>query len=271
MTNASLPAHDAVRKPLISVVMLTMPSRAALRKLALECLFKQQDRPPIELIIAMDDGGSLTLDEAKLIVDSGVPREVIYGPWDSITAKQNAAIDKAKAPWVMLWDDDDWSAPDRIAVTATAINDLDAFDIIGPPMIHYHELIGDKRRLVKFTTPAHVVDGASAFRRALWEQQPFRLIPRYDGKPDPGNVGDWIVRHVIDGATVHTVDFGYVAMIHGTNATMARPFKVDDADGTVFDGPVEFKLVGGRAAAAKIIGEPTLRAYEAAVPAWLPK
>jgi hypothetical protein len=79
------------------------------------------------------------------------------------------------------------------------------------------------------------------------------------------HVGDVIVQRTRAGATVRTTTFDYVAMIHGTNATRAQPFRVDPVNGEVFDGPREFKLVGGRAAAAAIMGDAMLTQYEAAV------
>lgn len=255
-------------KPSLSIVMLTMPGRAAFRRLALECLLRHQDHglSACELVIALDDGDNLTLDEAKFIVDSGIRRKVVKDTWKSVTDKQNAAVSETTAPWVMLWDDDDWSAPDRIRDTFHAINAHDpAVDIVGPRTIHYHELIGTARRMVKFTTGVHVVDGAAAFRRSLWEQQSFRLLPRYDNKPDPGNVGDWIARRVMAGARVRNTSYSYVAMIHGANTTTARPFRVDPVEGAVLDGPVEYTVVGGRDDVARLIGETTLRRYEAAV------
>jgi len=249
--------------PDISVVMITQPSRVHFRKLALRCLANQHGAPNAEVVIALDDGAHLTVAEAKELTERfGVDNvKVVYGTWKTVPDKHNAAIAATRAPWVALWDDDDWCAPDRLQVSYVATNDS---DIVGPSTIHYHELIGDARRTLEFTTKAYVVDGASMFRRALWERTPF--VPFRGPHPNAarwGTVGDWIVaRAAQNHARVAPVTFSYVAMVHAGNAsTPARPFRVA-ADGTVLDGPHDYRLVGGRDVAAGMTGEIMLRAYE---------
>lgn len=248
-------------KPLISVVMLTMPSRAAFRSLALNCLFSQVGAPAIELVIAMDDGDHLSLDDAKRLVDSGIPRNVIYGTWKTVADKQNAAIAQATGAWITFWDDDDWSGPTRLADTAAAIARPSQPGIVGPASVLYHELIGKARRTLRFTTGFYVVDGCCAFQRALWERNPFLVKSQY------GDVGDWIVHRVRGGTSVETVDFDYVAMVHGKNATMpGRPFRIG-ADGTVYDGPKDYQLLGGPEIIEPLTGKVQLAAFAAAAAA----
>jgi hypothetical protein len=262
--------------PILSVVMITMPSRAHFRRQALACLLAQVDAPLIELVIATDARDHLHVEDAAALnryvgVDN---LKVVRGEWPTVPDKHNAAVAATTTPWFMFWDDDDWCAPTRLRTFAAAAAADDA-DIIGPRAIHYHELIGDRRATVQFTTAAHVVDGAAAIRRALWERAPFK--PSRSVHPRAahwGTVGDWIVQRVAhDRAVVKVVDSAYVAMIHGDNAsTPARPFRVStDGTETVLDGPLDYKIVGGRAAAAEIMGDVALAAYEAAFNATTPR
>lgn len=247
--------------PTLSIVMITMASRARLRTIVLDQLLAQA-RPfggDVEFVLGLDTGDTtITYDDATKIQASGVAYRAIRGTWPTVAQKQNATVGAACGRWVTLWDDDDWSAPDRLTKTFEAIVTTGG-DLIGVERIHYHELTSPDRRTVAFTTPAVVVDGLVTFRRKLWEAAPFEVKSKY------GDVGDWIVQRTRAGATVRTTTFDYVAMIHGTNATRARPFRVDPVNGEVFDGPREFKLVGGRDAAATIMGDAMLARYEAAV------
>lgn len=241
--------------------MITMASRAKLRALVLDQILAQARAfgHDVEVVLGLDaDDATVTYAAAAALQASGVAFSAVRGTWPTVAQKQNATIAMTRGTWVTLWDDDDWSAPDRLAKTFEAIATTGG-DLIGVERIHYHELTSPDRRTVAFTTPAAVVDGLVTFRRKLWEAAPFEVKSKY------GDVGDWIVQRTRAGATVRTTTFDYVAMIHGTNATRAQPFRVDPVNGEVFDGPREFKLVGGRAAAAAIMGDAMLTQYEAAV------
>lgn len=241
--------------------MITMASRAKLRALVLDQILAQARAfgHDVEVVLGLDaDDATVTYAAAAALQASGVAFSAVRGTWPTVAQKQNATIAMTRGTWVTLWDDDDWSAPDRLTKTFEAIAATGG-DLIGVERIHYHELTSPDRRTVEFTTPAVIVDGLVTFRRKLWEAAPFEVKSKY------GDVGDWIVQRTRAGATVRTTTFDYVAMIHGTNATRARPFRVDPVNGEVFDGPREFKLVGGRDAAATIMGDAMLARYEAAV------
>lgn len=241
--------------------MITMASRAKLRALVLDQILAQARAfgHDVEVVLGLDaDDATVTYAAAAALQASGVAFSAVRGTWPTVAQKQNATIAMTRGTWVTLWDDDDWSAPDRLTKTFEAIAATGG-DLIGVERIHYHELTSPDRRTVQFTTPAVIVDGLVTFRRKLWEAAPFEV------KSASGDVGDWIVRRASAGASVRTTAFDYVAMIHGTNATRARPFRVDPINGKVFDGPREFKLVGGRDTAAAIMGDVALAQYEAAV------
>jgi glycosyltransferase involved in cell wall biosynthesis len=252
--------------PVISVVMITQPSRLHFRKLALQCLAAQVDPPAVEVVIATDDGDHLTAAElAPLHARFGADHvKVIAGTWKTVPDKHNAVIAAASAPWFTFWDDDDWCSPDRLrAVYGHLSEDV---DILGPDAIHYHELIGSYRRTLVFTTHAHVIDGAATVRRSLWERTPF--TPSKSRHPNAarwGTIGDWIVHRAADRAAVRVVNTPYVAMVHDTNASIpARPFRVEEKTGRVLDGPLDYTLAGGRQLAAELMGEAALQAYEKA-------
>ena len=249
-------------RPLISIVMLTMPSRARFRAVTIPQLLAQRGIQGhdelIELVIAFDTGDSLSLDHAAAIKSAGIKLRRVDAVWPTVTDKHNAAIDAATGEWIMLWDDDDWAADDRLVNTIWGISDADdlGHNLVGMRDILYHELVGPARLTVRFTTPAVIVDGLATFRRSLWERTPFEVKSKH------GDVGDWIVRRHRENVGCTYITFGYVAMIHGTNATRAQPFRVDPVNRQVFDGPVEFAVLGGREVTAQLIGEDVLVAFE---------
>lgn len=252
--------------PVISVVMITQPSRLHFRKLALQCLAAQTDPPAVEVVIATDDGDHLTAAELTPLHERfGAERvKVIYGTWKTVPDKHNAAIAATSAPWFTFWDDDDWCSPDRLRAVYGHLSER--VDILGPDTVHYHELIGAQRRTLKFTTHAHVVDGVATIRRALWARAPF--VPSKSRHADAhrwGTVGDWIVKAVAAHAAPQIVNTSYVAMVHNANASIpARPFRVEEKTGRVLDGPRDYTLLGGRDAAVELMGEAAMHAYEKA-------
>jgi hypothetical protein len=238
--------------------------RAKLRAAALPCLLGQTGAPAFEIVLALGDGEAPSMAEATVIGRSGIPYQMVRRSWEHVTDKQNAAVAAATGEWFTFWDDDDWSAPGRLAATAAAIKD--GLGIVGPNSTHYHELCTPTRYTAKFTTGAHVLDKVAAIRRALWVKQPFRLISRPYGGPDPGNVGDWIVKTIHGGADYQVInDPGYVTMMHKTNTATPKKFRIEAQTKRVLDGPKEYTLLGGREAAVAITGDADLKRFEDAV------
>lgn len=243
--------------------MLTTTKRAQLRAATLPCLLNQVGAPPFEIVFALGDGEALTTAEAADVAHSGIPYTAIRGSWEHLTEKQNAAVKVATGEWITFWDDDDWSTDNRLATVADVITKDLSF--VGPASITYHELVEKTRHTAKFVTGAKIVDKTALIRRAIWDKEPFKLHARPYGGADPGNVNDWMVGWIDKGHEHKNVEFPYVAMMHKTNTSTIKRFRVDPNNNKVLDGPKEYTLLGARPAVEAIIGASALARYEAAV------
>lgn len=68
-----------------------------------------QTYPHLELLISCDDAG--VLDEIR---NDDLVRLILSGPHDSIGRKRNQLCREARGDVIAHWDDDDYSAPERI-------------------------------------------------------------------------------------------------------------------------------------------------------------
>jgi len=131
-------------RPLISCVMLTMPGREAMADEARRC-FQRQTWLPRELI-------------------------VIAGP-GSIGQKRNRGNGWAAGEIICHWDDDDWSAPGRLADQAERLMGGN-FD-----MSAYHSMIfadPDTREAWRYCGTAKYAVGTSMmYWRRFWMNRPF--------------------------------------------------------------------------------------------------
>jgi hypothetical protein len=120
MKNArqSLESGEAVRKALeplvasVSAMMVTgkCEQREWLARGAVRC-FEMQTHPEKELIIVNQGGRALGSEHPDV-------REILVPPGCRTTLGdlRNIGLAAASGDWVMLWDDDDWHAPERMAV-----------------------------------------------------------------------------------------------------------------------------------------------------------
>lgn len=100
----------------VTAVMITGKSkdRVMFARAAVES-FKAQTYPYKELLIVNDSFG--TDHEHRVLhphEEGRDIREVFIGPYGSLGALRNLAMDFAKTDWLIQWDDDDFYHPDRI-------------------------------------------------------------------------------------------------------------------------------------------------------------
>lgn len=248
---------------LISCVMLTKPSRARLRAASLAALAAQAFDPPRFELIVVGDEDDAALTARTIMHQAGLkPVNVVVHKkttWESLAAKRNTACDLAAGDWVTLWDDDDWSASNRLDAVRRVITTYPEVEIVGVRSILWHELVSTSRRTVEYVAPVpdYVVGGTLTFRRSLWAKEPFVDLP--------GDEGWWTLARVKVGASLRPTWFPYVAMIHGDNVVNHRAFRVNGVTEEVHDGP-EYKVVkGNREAALRVMGEAALVRFEQAV------
>lgn len=114
--------------PLVSAVMITGKS-ADRQKLAVTAIesFLQQTYENKELIIVNDSLGSE--HEYKVVssaIDNKLLKEYRLPKQTSLGALRNFALKKAQGEWLIQFDDDDWSHPERIAWQMQRVEDAKA-------------------------------------------------------------------------------------------------------------------------------------------------
>lgn len=247
-------------EPKLTVLMVTQPTRAKLRAAAWAALTAQANVDDDVEILVLADGGAG--DSVSLSPPAwAASLDVVIDRWPTLTAKLNDGFKVARAPYVTLWDDDDWSGPNRLRETLNAIDSF-YFDLAGPTTMIRHELTSHVRRTLTYTSPnGRPIHNGLVIRRELVLQRPFVVKA---AKPNQHDVGDWLTQRLNEETNVVTLDFPLVAMAHGDNMNVPRSFRVDEHN-VVLDGPREYTPIGARGATVAVMGEPALAAFEAAV------
>lgn len=156
---------------LVSCLMPTADRRAFVPR-AIE-LFLAQDYPDKELLI-LDDGEDSVADlvpaDARLRYRRELPRRVLGD-------KRNRLCELARGDVIVHWDDDDWSAPDRITRQLHALHAADA-ELCGLARVFF--TTADGRQAWEYVYPAGSapwVYGASlCYRKDFWSRHPFPCI-----------------------------------------------------------------------------------------------
>ncbi|HEV2914380.1 MAG TPA: glycosyltransferase [Pyrinomonadaceae bacterium] len=162
-------ASEAEELPLVSCIMPTYNRRPFLSQ-AIE-YFKRQDYPRRELII-VDDGTDAI---GKLIPRDPSIRYIHLPDKRSIGAKRNRACEAARGQLIILWDDDDWYADDRISYqVAPLVAGSADVTALGNGLFYYLPT----RQFWACTSQLHarmfyqgIVGGTLAFRKSLWGEK----------------------------------------------------------------------------------------------------
>ena len=149
--------------------------RPAFVRLAVE-YFRRQTYPNLELVV-VDDG---VRSVRQLIPNEPQFRYVKLARRLPLGTKRNVAVQNARGPIVVHWDDDDWYSPDRVALQVSPILQ-DRADVTGLGM--HDVLFVDGMRLLRCSPELHasmhhgpIFPGTLAYRRALWGRVPFRPV-----------------------------------------------------------------------------------------------
>jgi glycosyltransferase involved in cell wall biosynthesis len=203
--SGNAPARDGV--PLVSCVMPTFDRRAFVPQAVR--YFLRQDYPAKELII-VDDGPEAVSD--LLPAD---PR-IVYHRLKARTvlgAKRNIACDLARGPIIVHWDDDDWSAPQRVSVQVAALTEAGA-DICGVARLLYYD--PGRSSVWRYSWPdgrrPWAAGPSLCFSKELWTHSPF---PEMAVGEDTRFVFSPAVRGLTDVSRADCV----VGIIHGQNTS----------------------------------------------------
>ncbi len=161
-------------RPLVSVILPTR-DRPRLLSIALAC-YQHQTYPNRELIV-VDDGDRAPADGATVEAAGG--RLIRVEPGTPLGIKLNHGAGAARGIFCQKMDDDDWYAP--AFVDTMVANVLESWTIVCRPTIAV--LMGflffDVARWeVRRSTPENAPGATLFFMRDLWEEHPFRGVPR---------------------------------------------------------------------------------------------
>jgi glycosyltransferase involved in cell wall biosynthesis len=150
---------------LVSCVMPTYNRREFIPA-AIAC-WLAQDYEDKELII-LDDGDDGTEEVIPFDVLIHYERSARL----STGAKRNSVNQRASGEIICHWDDDDWSAPDRISDQVERLIESGK-PITGYSNLYFWDTISREARLYKATWPGYVCGTSLMYLKSYWEAHPF--------------------------------------------------------------------------------------------------
>lgn len=151
-------------EPLITAIMPTR-GRAQFVDRALECYHSQtwQNR---ELLI-LDDAEARSFRTPP----QGVRYEVLQQRYQ-IGPKRNLCCSRAQGEIICFWDDDDWSAPERMERQVALLLEKPWLEVVG---FNEMEAVSENGRtyLFKAHDSRYALGTSLMFRKAYWRQHPF--------------------------------------------------------------------------------------------------
>ena len=157
---------------------------------AVEC-FEAQSYSPCELVV-IDDG-----DPVEALLPPGAV--YVQCPTMTVGAKRNAACHRAKGELIVHWDDDDESAPERIADQVARIQNS-RVQITGYHTLDFVTETGERWRYSGM--PGYAIGTSMMYWKSFWKTRAF---------PDVRLGEDW---HFQQGAGVYAVDGGDMILCH---------------------------------------------------------
>ena len=195
--------------PLVSCIMPTR-GRGEFARRSIE-VFRRQDYEPRELVILDDDDRPSFPDGPRMLWTGGIRYERVRRRL-TIGAKRNIAISRSQGTIIAHWDDDDWSAPERLSDQIVRLMqsgyEVAAYDAM---------LFTDGRSWWRHQCASGNIIGTSlVYRRQYWACSPFKVTCE---------IGEdhHFVKHA--GTRIATADAGDLmyARIHAGNTSAKTP------------------------------------------------
>jgi glycosyltransferase involved in cell wall biosynthesis len=154
----------SLERPLCSAIMPTR-GRGIWAWQAVQC-FLRQTYEPKELVILDDiDARSFAIPPSMKNI-----RYLLAEQKFAIGEKRNMCCRAASGDIIMHFDDDDWSAPERMADQMERLL-ASGKAVTGYRSILFYSELGDTYKFIG--TPNYVVGTSLAYQRAFWERNPF--------------------------------------------------------------------------------------------------
>ena len=149
--------------PLVSAIMPTRGRPLFAHEAVV--LFQSQTWPNKELVIIDDEEAP---SFPRCITGDGIRYERLWGTL-TVGAKRNIACSRAQGEIIIHWDDDDFSAPERMS---DQVNRLLSSDV---ELTGYNEMLFTDGARWWFYGPKkdYVLGTSMCYRRSLWARRPF--------------------------------------------------------------------------------------------------
>jgi glycosyltransferase involved in cell wall biosynthesis len=153
---------------MVSCIMPTR-NRAAFLKSAIDCFLKQ-DYPNKELIILGDN------DEIHSIeLCSSWPVRYVIDERKPIGPKRNACCELAQGEIICHYDDDDWSAPDRIAFQVEELQKTGK-PVTGFATLYFWDTVAKVSRRYRSSVNGYVCGTTLCYLKSFWETHKFKDV-----------------------------------------------------------------------------------------------
>src|SRR5690349_1196679 len=179
--------------------------------------FQRQTYTNTELLI-VDDGSDGTADfiAERIRGDSRI-RHIPIAPGRTLGAKRNLCVELSRGDLILHLDDDDWMAPQRIAIQVEALEREHA-EVCGLSRMLFYDPSSGAAWLYDYPPGLQpwVAGGSLLYTRDFWKQGPF---PNVQVASDTHFIWNRSLNRV---ARVEDFAF-YVAMIHAGNTSPKNP------------------------------------------------
>jgi glycosyltransferase involved in cell wall biosynthesis len=209
--HACISSVRAASLPLVTCIMPTA-GRVSLAAQAV-CYFQRQDYSQRELVI-LDDG---TVSFAPFVPLDPRIRYLRLEGTRSLGAKRNAACELANGELIAHWDDDDWSAPNRLSLQVDALRENQTSQLCGLARLYFFDPLRSRAWTYEHAAGNRpwVAGATLCYRKKFWQRNRF---------PDVSEGEDtrfvWADRSA--GVCVLTDSSFYVATVHPRNTSPKR-------------------------------------------------
>ena len=219
--------------PLVSCMMVTR-GRAALAMRAIHC-FQIQSYPARELVIIDDDHDDTLARAVAALHDPRIIYTRLPASALPLGELRNLALARTTGAYVAQWDDDDLSAPDRLAVQMAAITTLRA----DACFLQRHTLWWPQQRRFAHSN-RRIWEGSFVASKAVMSAYP--ALPRGEDTPVIARILSERRAAVLDAPQLYTYVF------HGANTFDAQHWNAHWRNATAtFEGTVYHSMLGALA------------------------
>jgi glycosyltransferase involved in cell wall biosynthesis len=155
-----------MKEPLVSCIMPTADRRGFIRG-AVRC-FLEQSYPATELVIVDTGNGSVR----DIVSDKPEIRYFEYPAGMTVGRLRNLCCRLARGEIICHWDDDDWSARDRIADQVARLQSTGA-PVTGYNSMAFWDEVHQSVRWFSAGFPGYVLGTSLCYWKTFWQMSPF--------------------------------------------------------------------------------------------------